>query len=82
MTQSHSMYNIWQIFRIFEKSSLGAPAAAGIGTDNSGNIPDKYATPGVPAMTSRDDHGTSKRPLELPKISQNQSKSMKIHGNQ
>ena len=72
MTQSHSMYNIWQIFRIFEKSSFVAPAAAGIGTDNSGKMPDKYVTSGVPAMTSRAAHGTSKRPLELPKISQNE----------
>lgn len=68
MTQCHSVYNMWQIFKISGKSSLVAPVAAGIGTDNSGNMPDMCALPGVPAMTSRAAHSTCNRPLELPTI--------------
>ena len=71
-----------QIWWIFEKTSLGAPAVTGIGMDNTDNIPDKYVTPGGPAVTSRTGHDTSSRPHKLPNINENESKSMKSNGNQ
>ena len=86
MTQSHSLSNCVLIVANqlnFGKIEFGeAPAAAGIGSDNSGNMPRKCAWPGAPAATSWVGHDTSRRPLELPKNNKNQSKSMKINENQ
>ena len=53
MTQSNIVYTMCHIWQIFEKSSLEAPVATGIGMDNPDNIPGKYVMPGVPAVTSR-----------------------------
>ena len=76
------MYNIWQIFKIFENRVLGAPAVTGIGMDNTDNIPSKYVTPGLPAVTSRTGHDTSSRPHKLPNINENESKSIESNENQ